>query len=66
MVTHSNSKINDDFKYNKNSGMYVCNAEHMAIKKTIKKEIITITIQKLIIISLPWKNINIVFLKQRL
>ena len=43
MVTHSNSKINDDFKYNKDSGMYVCNAEHMAIKKTIKNKSIPVS-----------------------
>ena len=33
MVTHGNSKRNDDFEYNKDAGMYVCRAGHMAIKK---------------------------------
>ena len=31
MVTHGNSKRNDDFEYNKDAGMYVCKAGHMAI-----------------------------------
>lgn len=33
MVTHGNSKRNNDFEYNKDAGMYVCKAGHMAIKK---------------------------------
>ena len=32
-VTHGNSKRNNDFEYNKDAGMYVCKAGHMAIKK---------------------------------
>ena len=45
------------------AGMYVCKTRHMAIKKHFKKEMNTIIIQKLIIISLTWKNVNIVHLK---
>jgi len=32
-VTHGNSQRNNDFEYNKDAGMYVCKAGHMAIKK---------------------------------
>lgn len=32
-VTHGNSKRNNSFEYNKDAGMYVCKAGHMAIKK---------------------------------
>ena len=34
MVTHGNSKRNNNFEYNKDTGMYVCKAGHMAIRKT--------------------------------
>ena len=37
MVTHGNSKRNDDFEYNKDAEMYVCKAGHMAIKKAHQK-----------------------------
>jgi hypothetical protein len=33
LVTHGNSKRNNNFEYNKDAGMYVCKAGHMAIKK---------------------------------
>ena len=33
LVTHGNSKRNNDFEYNKDTGMYVCKAGHMAIFK---------------------------------
>ena len=33
MVTHGNRKRNNDFQYNKDAGMYVCKAGHMAIRK---------------------------------
>ena len=33
MVTHGNRKRNNDFEYNKDAGMYVCKAGHMAIRK---------------------------------
>mgnify|MGYP002626977502 CR=1 FL=1 len=32
-VTHGNGKNKDDFEYNKDAGMYVCKAGHMAIRK---------------------------------
>jgi hypothetical protein len=32
-VTHGNGKNKDDFEYNKDAGMYVCKAGHMAVKK---------------------------------
>ena len=32
-VTHGNSQRNDNFEYNKDAGMYVCRAGHMAIRK---------------------------------
>lgn len=32
-VTHGNSQRNNNFEYNKDAGMYVCKAGHMAIKK---------------------------------
>lgn len=32
-VTHGNSQRNNSFEYNKDAGMYVCKAGHMAIKK---------------------------------
>ena len=32
-VTHGNSKRNNNFEYNKDAGMYVCKAGHMAIRK---------------------------------
>ena len=32
-VTHGNSQKNNNFEYNKDAGMYVCKAGHMAIKK---------------------------------
>ena len=32
-VTHGNGKNKDDFEYNKDAGMYVCKAGHMAITK---------------------------------
>lgn len=32
-VTHGNTQRNNDFEYNKDAGMYVCKAGHMAIKK---------------------------------
>ncbi|MEG2380059.1 MAG: IS1182 family transposase [Bacilli bacterium] len=37
MVTHGNSQRNNDFEYNKDAGMYVCKAGHMAIKKAHQK-----------------------------
>ena len=33
-VMHGNSKKNNDFEYNKDAGMYVCKAGHMAVRKT--------------------------------
>lgn len=33
LVTHGNGKNKEDFEYNKDAGMYVCKAGHMAIKK---------------------------------
>lgn len=36
--------------------MYVCKARHMVIKKTHQKEIGSIILQMLIIISLMWKR----------
>ena len=33
VVTHGNRKRNNNFEYNKDAGMYVCKAGHMAIKK---------------------------------
>ena len=33
MVTHGNTQRKDNFEYNKDAGMYVCKAGHMAIKK---------------------------------
>ncbi len=32
-VMHGNSQRNDNFEYNKDAGMYVCKAGHMAIRK---------------------------------
>ena len=32
-VTHGNSQRNNNFEYNKDAGMYVCQAGHMAIRK---------------------------------
>lgn len=32
-VTHGNSQRNNNFEYNKDTGMYVCKAGHMAIRK---------------------------------
>ena len=32
-VTHGNSQRNNNFEYNKDAGMYVCRAGHMAIRK---------------------------------
>ena len=34
MVTHGNSKRNNNFEYNKDAGMYVCKAGHMSIRKS--------------------------------
>ena len=36
-VTHGNTQRNNDFEYNKDAGMYVCKAGHMAIKKQKQK-----------------------------
>ena len=36
-VTHGNSQRNNNFEYNKDAGMYVCKAGHMAIKKQKQK-----------------------------
>ncbi len=36
-VTHGNGNNKDDFEYNKDAGMYVCKAGHMAIKKLYKE-----------------------------
>jgi len=33
IVTHGSGKNKEDFEYNKDAGMYVCKAGHMAIKK---------------------------------
>lgn len=33
IVTHGNSQRNNNFEYNKDAGMYVCPAGHMAIRK---------------------------------
>lgn len=33
-VTHGNTQRNNNFEYNKDAGMYVCKAGHMAIKKS--------------------------------
>ncbi len=41
MVTHGNSKRNNDFEYNKDAGMYVCKAGHMAIAKRKQGSITT-------------------------
>ena len=40
MITHGNSKRNNDFEYNKDAGLYVCKAGHMAIRKAkqVKKD----------------------------
>lgn len=35
-VTHGNSQRNNNFEYNKDAGMYVCRAGHMAVKKQIQ------------------------------
>jgi len=40
-VTHGNSQRNNNFEYNKDAGMYVCKAGHMAIKKAIQGSIKT-------------------------
>ncbi len=32
-VTHGNGKNKEDFEYNKDAGMYVCKAGHMAVRK---------------------------------
>ena len=32
-VTHGNTQRNNDFEYNKDAGMYVCKAGHMAVRK---------------------------------
>ncbi len=37
-VTHGNRKNNNTFEYNKDAGMYVCKAGHMAIAKYIHKK----------------------------
>ncbi|MBP3920022.1 MAG: IS1182 family transposase [Bacilli bacterium] len=37
MVMYGNSQRNSDFEYNKDAGMYVCKAGHMAIKKHHQK-----------------------------
>ncbi len=34
IVTHGNTNRNNDFEYNKDAGMYVCKAGHMAVRKT--------------------------------
>ena len=36
-VTHGNSQRNNNFEYNKDAGMYVCKAGHMAINKRKNK-----------------------------
>lgn len=36
LVTHGNSKRNNNFEYNKDAEMYVCKAGHMAIRKAIQ------------------------------
>ena len=36
-VTHGNTQRNNNFEYNKDAGMYVCKAGHMAIKKQKQK-----------------------------
>lgn len=36
-VTHGNTQRNNEFEYNKDAGMYVCKAGHMAIKKQKQK-----------------------------
>lgn len=36
-VTHGNTQRNNNFEYNKDAGMYVCRAGHMAIKKQKQK-----------------------------
>lgn len=36
-VTHGNGKNKEDFEYNKDAGMYVCKAGHMAVKKLHQK-----------------------------
>ncbi|MBQ2917603.1 MAG: IS1182 family transposase [Clostridia bacterium] len=33
LVTHRNNQGNSDFEYNKDAGMYVCKAGHMAVRK---------------------------------
>lgn len=33
-VTHGNGKNKEDFEYNKDAGMYVCKAGHMAVRKS--------------------------------
>jgi transposase/IS5 family transposase len=37
-IIHGNRKNKDKFEYNKDAGMYVCKAGHMAIQKGIHKE----------------------------
>ncbi len=37
MVLYGNSRRNNDFEYNKDAGMFVCKAGHMAVKKTQTK-----------------------------
>ena len=64
MVTHGNSKRNDNFEYNKDAGMHVCKAGHMAILKKsreVKNQLSEILESRHIILT--WKNVNIVLLK---
>lgn len=37
-ITHGNTKRNNEFEYNKDAGMYVCKAGHMAIAKYLHKK----------------------------
>jgi len=37
-ITHGNTKRNNEFEYNKDTGMYVCKAGHMAIAKYLHKK----------------------------
>ncbi len=37
-ITHGQRSNSEDFEYNKDAGMYVCKAGHMAIKKKLTKD----------------------------
>ncbi|SIT07619.1 hypothetical protein SAMN05421787_1148 [Virgibacillus pantothenticus] len=58
-ITQGYRKKEDEFEFNKDAGMYVCKAGHMAIGKHVKERKKSLRTKQIPII-LTWKNVKFV------